>query len=339
MVIVMQNVIFCKIGWMKKYEGITNGDKIENGGKYVDENGIGHEIYNFSPINDKYYGYVRTPKGSNLNLERIKQNSNGNEYVDNVLVIWVATNPKGGVYVVGWYNNARVFKMYQNHSQKIINSFKEKLGEKYPSDGDFGYIFEAKIEDCILLDEKDRKLKAPKGISGQSPIWYGDCKEDSTCQQVKEKIFNLVDEINKNQFIENENLSAEDIERIIKTRKYQDKFRKNVLTNFNSKCCITGISEKKLLIASHIIPWSKNKEKRLDSANGLCLFVLYDALFDKGYFSLTDDLKIIVSKDKDYDDKLKKILDSIGGKSISKPVEKDIDIKYIKYHRKHIFKG
>jgi len=319
--------------------GISNGDKIENGGKYVDENGIGHEIYNFSPTNGKYYGYVRTPKGSNLNLERINSNfSDEKEYIDDILVIWVATNPNGGVYVVGWYNNAKAFKTYQTHSNKIINSFKKDLGKKYPSDGDFAYIFEAEIENCVLLDEKYRKLKAPKGISGQSPIWYGDCKEDSMCQLDIEKIFNFIDVKNRSDSIEYKNFTAENIERKIKTRQQQDKFRKIVLENFNDSCCITGITEKELLRAGHIIPWSHKKETRLDSANGLCLSVLYDVLFDKGYFSLNDDLKIIVSKNK-YSEEVKKILDSIKGKSIIKPVKKDINLDYIKYHRKHIFNG
>jgi 5-methylcytosine-specific restriction protein A len=241
---------------MKYYNGISTMDKIENGGKYVDETGIGHEIYNFSPINGKYYGYVRTPRGSNLNLKRIKQNSNEKGYIDNILVIWVATNPKGGVYVVGWYNNARVFKMYQNHSQKTINSFKEKLGEKYPSGGDFEYIFEAKIEDCILIDEKDRKLKAPKKISGQSPIWYGDCKEDSKCQSDTEKIFHFIDEIIQNE----SNLNKENAMHLFKC--YESSM-KGIIENkmYASNRKINGLNKGDLILLAKEKKSLKNNEK------------------------------------------------------------------------------
>ena len=36
----------------------------------------------------------------------------------------------------------------------------------------------------------------------------------------------------------------------------------------------------KLLVASHIIPWSENKEERLNPTNGICLSSLYDKAFD-----------------------------------------------------------
>jgi len=40
-----------------------------------------------------------------------------------------------------------------------------------------------------------------------------------------------------------------------------------------------------LLIASHIVPWSKDKQNRLNPRNGLCLSALHDKAFDRGMIS------------------------------------------------------
>lgn len=81
----------------------------------------------------------------------------------------------------------------------------------------------------------------------------------------------------------------------INIRLGQSKFRKNVLENFGNKCAITGISETELLVASHIVPWSKDKSIRGDVSNGICLYSEIDKLFDKGYISVSDEMKIIAS--------------------------------------------
>ena len=50
------------------------------------------------------------------------------------------------------------------------------------------------------------------------------------------------------------------------------------------------------LIASHIIPWVKDKENRTNPHNGLCLNSIHDKAFDKGYITITPDYKIKVSE-------------------------------------------
>ena len=73
-----------------------------------------------------------------------------------------------------------------------------------------------------------------------------------------------------------------DKERLVKTRVNQSIFRTMVLAAYNNTCCITGISNTDLLIASHIVPWNKNKTTRLNPANGLCLSAIHDKAFDRG---------------------------------------------------------
>jgi len=65
----------------------------------------------------------------------------------------------------------------------------------------------------------------------------------------------------------------------------QGRFRKNVIDVWGNdeKCALTLVSTREVLIASHIIPWSKcdSNEQRLDGANGILLCAHIDKLFDR----------------------------------------------------------
>ena len=143
---------------------------------------------------------------------------------------------------------------------------------------------------------------------------------------------------------ENENIindcfdyEIENIKREVNTRLGQSKYRKFVLNNFNNKCCLSGIAEIDLLVASHIVPWSHDKQIRLDPTNGLCLFITYDKLFDKGYFSLDDNLQVIIPDNISlFSAEIQNILLTIHGRKISTP-QKTIPKKYLEHHRKTIF--
>jgi putative restriction endonuclease len=76
----------------------------------------------------------------------------------------------------------------------------------------------------------------------------------------------------------------------------QQFFRRSVISAYQGRCCITGLTESKLLVASHIIPWRTDKANRLNPRNGLCLSTLHDRAFDQGLFTLTTDFKIRTSQ-------------------------------------------
>ena len=87
-----------------------------------------------------------------------------------------------------------------------------------------------------------------------------------------------------------------DKERLVKTRVNQCIFRKIILATYNSTCCVTGINNQDLLVASHITPWSKDEKNRLNPTNGLCLNALHDRAFDKGLISISaTDYTIMIS--------------------------------------------
>lgn len=81
----------------------------------------------------------------------------------------------------------------------------------------------------------------------------------------------------------------------VKTRVNQSVFRQMVLANYSTKCAITGIDIPELLLASHIMPWSKNEEHRLNPENGICLSALYDKAFDKGIIGINKNYEVIFS--------------------------------------------
>ncbi len=82
----------------------------------------------------------------------------------------------------------------------------------------------------------------------------------------------------------------------VNVRRGQHYFREAVLNNFGGACGITGIAIRPLLIASHILPWSKYPKERLNLRNGLCLSRLHDAAFDTGLIAFDDDLRLILSR-------------------------------------------
>lgn len=81
----------------------------------------------------------------------------------------------------------------------------------------------------------------------------------------------------------------------VQIRVNQARFRKAVLSSYNATCCISGLHHEKLVIASHIVPWSEDTQNRLNPQNGLCLSALHDRAFDQGLITVTPDFKVRVS--------------------------------------------
>lgn len=139
--------------------------------------------------------------------------------------------------------------------------------------------------------------------------------------------------------VEQADYAIENRLREIKARQKQSLFRSRVLANFDYKCCLSDIGENDLLVASHIIPWSERIDTRLDPANGLCLFVLYDKLFDEGYISFDDTLQVVItSQFSRLTQELQVVLRSIEGKKIRTPKNHSINNEFLRYHRENKFR-
>jgi predicted restriction endonuclease len=94
-----------------------------------------------------------------------------------------------------------------------------------------------------------------------------------------------------------EGFYGEEREVIAKYRINQGKFRELLLKYWGGHCAVSSLSEPKLLIASHILPWSKSTPgQKGDPFNGLLLSVSWDSLFDKGMISFDNSGKAILEK-------------------------------------------
>ena len=78
-----------------------------------------------------------------------------------------------------------------------------------------------------------------------------------------------------------------------KDRKGQSQFRREILRNYGSKCCISGEAVEALLEAAHIQPYIDERSNH--PQNGICLRVDLHRLFDAGLLTITDDFKVRVS--------------------------------------------
>jgi len=130
-----------------------------------------------------------------------------------------------------------------------------------------------------------------------------------------------------------------DKKRIVKTRVNQYRFRRMVLANYNATCCITGLKQPELLIASHITLWSKYETNRLNPANGLCLNALHDKAFEAGLITINpDDYTVIISskikKDKT-DPVIKNYFLKYEGNKILMPKKFLPDPEFLRIHNNH----
>ena len=139
-------ILFCKIGWMKYYKGVSEKDPIYNGGAFVRENGNGGEAYNFEAVSTEADG-VNCYKSANrvnnqLHIERIDTCAKNLNELDDVLVVWCATKERNEYKVVGWYQHAWVYRFYQ--VLQFENGYIQNFNVK------------AKKEDCVLLPYEEQ---------------------------------------------------------------------------------------------------------------------------------------------------------------------------------------
>ncbi|HAN57103.1 MAG TPA: restriction endonuclease [Betaproteobacteria bacterium] len=116
-------------------------------------------------------------------------------------------------------------------------------------------------------------------------------------------------------------------------------FRRAVLSSYRGRCCMSGLSEPRLLIASHIVPWSMDKANRLNPSNGLCLSAIHDRAFDKGLITLSDDFKIVVSEElkRKNEPFVMEVLLPLNGRTIEQPERFAPQAEFIAWHRNKLF--
>ena len=120
----------------------------------------------------------------------------------------------------------------------------------------------------------------------------------------------------------------------IETRVGQSNFRRGLIEYWR-ECAVTGLSCVEMLRASHIKPWAKSThEEKLDVFNGLLLSPNFDALFDLGFVSFKDNGSIIISPYLSETDRIcTEVSENLKLRKIN-----GAHLKYLSYHRLHVFK-
>ncbi len=157
----------------------------------------------------------------------------------------------------------------------------------------------------------------------------------------------LINETRNRQIEETEKFETSEIpiglekERVVRTRVNQNFFRASILSLYNQKCCITGLSIPDLLIASHIVPWSKDEKNRLNPRNGLCLNAMHDRAFDKGFITITADYTVKISScftDFANDKTVAEVFFKYDNQKIALPDKFSPDKEFLAYHSEIIFR-
>jgi len=188
-----------------------------------------------------------------------------------------------------------------------------------------------------------------KGMSGGKkqvePIWNEFINDKEKLVFESERILaekeNLTIEIKFAEILyDTKDFKGETKLREVKTRVNQNFFRQVVIANYSGKCAISGIDIPDLLIASHIIPWSKNEEERLNPENGICFSSLYDKAFDKGLIAINEKFEIILSSDlkkKSKHEYYSKYFSHLENEKIILPQKYLPNVKFLQYHLDEIF--
>ncbi len=194
-------------------------------------------------------------------------------------------------------------------------------------------------------DLKARKVSGlSQGAKGEEEVWNEFKDNWNELAWKSEQILAIFkgQSVEASAGINMDNIPNEGLEReaVIKTRVNQYFFRRAVLSSYSSACCITGISIPELLVASHVIPWSKDPKNRVNPSNGLCLNSLHDKAFDTGLMTITPDYKVKLSDKLLENSKvdLAGFFSQYHNKSIQLPKRFLPDKSFLEWHNEHVFK-
>jgi putative restriction endonuclease len=134
------------------------------------------------------------------------------------------------------------------------------------------------------------------GAKGEEEIWHEFADRPETLAFESERLFaaRVGKPIEEMADVDTGDLPAAGLERdaTVRVRVNQSFFRNRILSAYNFRCCVTGLTVQPLLTASHIIPWAEDEKNRLNPKNGLCLNALHDRAFDRHLMWIEDDFVI-----------------------------------------------
>lgn len=159
-----------------------------------------------------------------------------------------------------------------------------------------------------------------------------DQEKNSRFELLIHESVNNIEDINSRTGLDSDNtmLAGQEAYYLRKHRLNQGVFRKKII-EYWGMCCVTGISDTKFLIASHIKPWHKcTPEEKLSKYNGLLLIASYDFLFDNLFLTFSNSGKGILSES---GKAISKFFGITGNIQIEKKLNAD-QKRFLRFHRK-----
>ena len=102
-------------------------------------------------------------------------------------------------------------------------------------------------------------------------------------------------ELREEETVEWEDVEGLDRTTLTKVRVNQHFFRSLILASYRAACAVCELPFRPLLIASHIVPWSRDRSLRMNPHNGICLCVLHDRAYDNGLLRIAPDYTITIA--------------------------------------------
>ena len=176
-----------------------------------------------------------------------------------------------------------------------------------------------------------------KGILRNKPLSE---LQDISCEKLKEALLKLGEYAEYEQSVK-ERIRKKDFEfhdketeisTETKVRINQNILRNIVLDNYRNVCALCEIKSKDLLVCSHIVPWGIDVKNRLNPENAICLCVLHDRLFDRGYFSLDDEYGLLIADKCDAH-----IRPHLTKLKFKEPIADSPHSRLLEFHRNEIF--
>ena len=222
----------------------------------------------------------------------------------------------------GWYADVSFSEIpHPFEPKKYIEDIRPLLDEKYAplrssGEANQAYLFSISPELGKYLLEK---VNIPAPVFEQALSVVDDDLDDEHEKEIIQKI----------------SLRPLEKEQLVKSRRGQGIFKSNV-KHFEKRCRVTGVSDKKHLIASHIKPWRfSNDSEKIDGENGLLLAHHIDHLFDKGFISFAKDGSLLISKSLN-----PKVLEAWGLDPLLNVGTFTVKQNgYLNFHRESVFKG
>lgn len=273
---------------------------------------VGDLVFSYFNQNIQYVGIIRRPA---ISWNKPTEFGLVGDY-------W---NDEGWYVPVEWHQVPIPFR-----PRDLISEIAPTLPQKYsplnPETGDgLQNVYLARVPDemaailCVRMGSWTYEVEAKRGDIG-----------DDIGIEAK------MDDAVEARIIQDVSINETEREAVIKARRGQGIYKKQ-LKLIEDRCRVTGVTDSRLLIASHIKPWRScaSNEERLDGNNGFLLTPHIDRLFDRGYISFDQNGRVLTSE-RVAPSQFHKI-----GIDVDKPAHvgefSDRQHEYLEYHRETIF--